>query len=311
MKSNSRRALQLILASVLLLMGCDVSTFILPEQIPTSNPNVVHLMVVQTAAAAATETAGFIPPILTSTLTPFPTQTPVNSPTVTPTFIFLLATSTSASSGAACDDAAIFVSDLTIPDNTVENPGQSFVKTWVLQNTGSCTWGGGYTLNFVSGTQMGGRNTSVGSSVAPGEQAQISVTMTAPTTAGEYTGAWRLNNASGESFGETVDVVIDVNANEYTQTPAYTATATPINSTAATVTSTNTSPAPTNTPPASTNTSPAPTNTPPASTNTSPAPTSTHPAPTNTPSVPTSTSPAPTNTHPAPTNTSPAPTNTP
>ena len=218
MKSNSRRALQIILASVLLLMGCDVSTFILPQQIPTSNPNVVHLMVVQTAAAAATETAGFIPPTLTSTLTPFPTQTPVNSPTVTPTFIFLLATSTSTSSGTACDDA-IFVSDLTIPDNTVENPGQSFVKTWVLQNTGSCTWGSGYTLNFVSGTRMGGTNTSVGSLVAPGEQAQISVTMTAPTTAGEYTGAWRLNNASGKSFGETVDVVIDVNANEYTQTP--------------------------------------------------------------------------------------------
>ena len=223
MKSNSRRALQIILASVLLLMGCDVSTFILPQQIPTSNPNVVHLMVVQTAAAAATETAGIIPPTLTSTLTPFPTQTPVNSPTVTPTYIFLLATSTSTSSGTACDDA-IFVSDLTIPDNTVENPGESFVKTWVLQNTGSCTWGSGYTLNFVSGTRMGGTNTSVGSLVAPGEQAQISVTMTALTTAGEYTGAWRLNNSSGKSFGETVDVAIDVNANEYTQTPTDTAT---------------------------------------------------------------------------------------
>ena len=210
-------------------------------------------MVVQTAAAAATETAAIILPTLTSTLTPFPSQTPVNSPTVTPTFIFLLATSTSASSGAACDDAT-FVSDLTIPDHTVENPGQSFVKTWVLQNTGSCTWGSGYTLNFVRGTQMGGRNTSVGSLVAPGEQAQISVTLTAPTTAGEYTGTWCLNNASGESFGETVDVVIDVNEDEYTQTPADTATATPIPPTTATVT-------PTNTPLASTNTSPAPTNT--------------------------------------------------
>ena len=295
MKSNSRRALQIILASVLLLMGCDVSTFMLPQQIPTQNPEVIHLMVVQTAAAAATETAGFILPTLTSTLTPFPTQTPVNSPTVTPTFIFLLATSTSASSGAACDNA-IFVSDLTIPDNTVENPGQSFVKTWVLQNTGSCTWGSGYTLNFVSGTQMGGRNTSVGSLVAPGEQAQISVTMTAPATAGEYTGAWRLNNASGKSFGETVDVAIDVTTNEYTQTPTYTATVTPITSTAAAVTSTNTSQAPTNTHPAPTNTHPAPTNTPPVSTNTPPAPTNTHPAPTNTSPAPTNTSPVPTNT---------------
>ena len=240
MKSNSRRALQIIIASVLLLMGCDVSTVMLPQQIPTSNPNVVHLMVVQTAAAAATETAGFIPPTLTSTLTPFPSQTPVNTPTITPTYIFLLATSTSTSSGTACDNA-IFVSDLTIPDHAVENPGESFVKTWVLQNTGSCTWGSGYTLNFVRGTQMGGTNTSVGSLVAPGEQAQISVTLTAPTTAGEYTGTWCLNNASGESFGETVDVAIDVNANEYTQTLTDTATATPtVLATALTFTPTNT-----------------------------------------------------------------------
>ena len=223
MKSNSRRALQIILASILFLMGCDVSTFALSQQIPTPNPDVVHLMVVQTAAAAAAETASFIPPTLTSTLTPFPTQTPVNTPTITPTYIFLLATSTSASSGTACDDAT-FVSDLTIPDHTIENPGEFFVKTWVLQNTGSCTWGSGYTLNFVRGTQMGGKNTNVGSLVAPGEQAQISVTMTAPTTAGEYTGSWRLNNAAGKSFGEMVDVLVDVNEDGYTQTPTSVAT---------------------------------------------------------------------------------------
>ncbi len=57
MKSNSRCALQIIIASFFLLMSCDVSTFMSPQQIPTPIPGVVHLMVVQTAAAAATETA--------------------------------------------------------------------------------------------------------------------------------------------------------------------------------------------------------------------------------------------------------------
>ena len=83
-----------------------------------------------------------------------------------------------------CDDA-IYVSDVTIPDGTVESPGQSFVKIWALQNAGSCTWNTGYTLNFVSGTQMGGTDTNIDGSVVPGELMQISITLTAPTTAGE------------------------------------------------------------------------------------------------------------------------------
>ena len=79
---------------------------------------------------------------------------------------------------------------------------------------------------------MGGTNASIGASVAPSQQADVSVTLTAPTTAGSYTGWWRLANDSGEVFGETVDVVITVGEDatatyELTDTPAYTATDTP------------------------------------------------------------------------------------
>jgi Ig-like domain from next to BRCA1 gene len=237
MKSNSRRALQITLASVFLLMSCDVATFMSPQQIPTLVPAAIDLIAAQTAAAAATETAALTPPTLMPTLTPFPTQTPVSTPTITPTFIFLLFTPTDTITPTVtiCDDA-IYVSDVTIKDGTVESPGQSFVKTWALQNTGSCTWNTGYTLNFVGGTQMGGTNTNIDGSVVPGELMQISVTLTAPTTAGKYTGKWRLNNDSGEFFGETVAVVINVDEN---------ATATP---TAIITAPTNTSPAPTSVP---------------------------------------------------------------
>ena len=167
----------------------------------------------QTATPMPTDTAS----ILT------PTDSGISTPTNLPTIVSSLPTSTS--SGTACD-GAIYVSDVTIPDHTTENPGQSFVKTWALQNTGSCTWDTGFTLTFVSGTQMGGTNTSVSGSVAPQQQTQISVTLTAPTTAGEYTGNWRLTNASGEAFGDTIDVVIAVNESE-TDTPIATATNTP------------------------------------------------------------------------------------
>ena len=72
MNLKPKRALPIFLASVLLLMSCDMSTFALSQQIPTPIPGAIKLMVIQTAAVAATETAALIPPTLTPTLTPFP-----------------------------------------------------------------------------------------------------------------------------------------------------------------------------------------------------------------------------------------------
>src|SRR5688572_2187376 len=48
----------------------------------------------------------------------------------------------------SCRDNAIFVEDVSIPDNTRLEAGEKFTKTWKLQNTGSCTWTG-YTIAFV------------------------------------------------------------------------------------------------------------------------------------------------------------------
>jgi len=85
--------------------------------------------------------------------------------------------------GPICDNS-IYISDVTIPDYTTVAAGQTFVKTWMLQNTGTCAWNTNFILDYVGGSQMGGTNTNVGSSVAPGQQADLSVTLTAPTAAG-------------------------------------------------------------------------------------------------------------------------------
>ncbi len=34
--------------------------------------------------------------------------------------------------------------DVTIPDGAPVTPGQEFVKTWKIKNTGICTWDEGY-----------------------------------------------------------------------------------------------------------------------------------------------------------------------
>ena len=114
-------------------------------------------------------------------------------------------------------DNATFVSK-TVSDNTQMSPGQSFAVTFRMRNSGTTTWttgASGYTLNFVSGSQMGAPSyVTLSSSVSPGNEVNISVTMTAPTTPGTYTGYWRMNNPSSVFFGDQVSVQIVVSVTD-------------------------------------------------------------------------------------------------
>ena len=99
-------------------------------------------------------------------------------------------------------DAIKFVKDVTIEDGTSMKPGETFTKTWRLKNEGSCTWTTSYAVVFDGGDSMGGpASQSLSKSVAPGEEIDISVNLTAPTTPKTYRGNWKLRNASGVIFG--------------------------------------------------------------------------------------------------------------
>jgi hypothetical protein len=101
----------------------------------------------------------------------------------------------------ACN-AAQFVADVTIPDGTYEDPGEVFVKTWRLKNVGTCTWTTAYGVVFDSGEQMSGPDLAMlPRYVSPGQSVDISVTLTAPTTAGIFRGYWKLKSSSGQLFG--------------------------------------------------------------------------------------------------------------
>ncbi|MCB8962944.1 MAG: hypothetical protein H6651_21715 [Ardenticatenales bacterium] len=101
-----------------------------------------------------------------------------------------------------CTNAASFVSDVTIPDNTVIAPGATFAKTWRLANTGDCTWGLGYSLVFADGDQMGAPDeVSMTQSVPPGESVDLTVNFTAPVTPGTYRSDWLLADPLGNTFG--------------------------------------------------------------------------------------------------------------
>jgi ABC-type amino acid transport substrate-binding protein len=109
-------------------------------------------------------------------------------------------------------DSMSFVADVTIPDGTYMNPGQSFTKTWRIRNTGSCTWNSSYRFVFVQGNSMGGQPQSINGTVAPNQNYDMSVSMQAPTTPGSYAGWWQMVNPQGTPFGTRVWVQIVVPA---------------------------------------------------------------------------------------------------
>lgn len=103
---------------------------------------------------------------------------------------------------AATCDWAQFVFDVTVPDGTTYTPGTTFQKTWRLKNIGTCTWSTSYALVFSSGEQMGApAAVNFPHNVAPGGTVDLSVTMTAPSSAGHYFSYWKLRNAGGAIFG--------------------------------------------------------------------------------------------------------------
>ncbi|HEX6033894.1 MAG TPA: NBR1-Ig-like domain-containing protein [Anaerolineales bacterium] len=97
----------------------------------------------------------------------------------------------------SCRDSAIFVEDVTVPDNTRIEAGEKFTKTWKLQNTGSCTWTD-YTIAFVSGDQMDAPDEVPVPETEVSSTVEVSIDLVAPTEDGAYTGNFELRNAEGK-----------------------------------------------------------------------------------------------------------------
>jgi len=198
MKLKSKRALQIFLASAVILISCDVSTFIGTSQVPTAIPGAIDLIVAQTAAAAATETAAYLPPTFTPTFTPFPTQTPPNTPTITPTFVFYLVSPTPSAISGSLNCRVIS----QIPQDGVNfHTKQAFTLIWQLANTGIGDWPqNGVSLKFTDGDQLSTQTTvNLPKTVASGDSVTLAIDMTAPNKAGKYTSYWALT-AGNDKF---------------------------------------------------------------------------------------------------------------
>jgi hypothetical protein len=193
-----------VLISVIALTACGGTP---PETAtPTADLNFIRTQAVQTFSADLTQTAILAP---TNTATATATVAPTFPPLATTTGGTPLATQSTGGTNASCYGMT-YVSDVTIPDNTPVNPGQTFTKTWKIQNSGTCAWDAGFKFAFSSGNAMGGATYTFPSAVAAGAVVDVSVSMTAPSTAGKAQGNWHMTTASGTPFGNEVYVLVNV-----------------------------------------------------------------------------------------------------
>ncbi len=141
----------------------------------------------------AAVTAG--PEFVTSTLPP--TKQGYVPPTLTLTPEVIISPTPAVTAPPNCTDGAVLLRDVTIQDNTQVRAGETFTKTWELQNVGTCPWVN-YALVFTAGDQMKAPDSAPIATTLKDEKVEVSVELTAPTANGTYTGYFSLHNTKDQ-----------------------------------------------------------------------------------------------------------------
>jgi hypothetical protein len=197
-----------IFTAALILSACAPATPIVPTpDVLAIRTSAAYTVVAEFTLTAAAFTPTPQPPTVAPTIAPPPTETATVVFATDPTQIAL------GTPGQLCDNFSFDQKtvDVTIPDGTPLTPGQDFVKTWKIKNSGNCPWGAGYELIYAGyADKMSGTPAPLGTLVAVGQEIDVSVNFKAPTKVGEYTSAWQMANAKNIPFGKAVFVKIVV-----------------------------------------------------------------------------------------------------
>lgn len=220
----------------LALSACSGGGATQPPASTATEPEAATALVSMTEAPVTTDAATTAPAPTLITDTP---GTPA-SPTVDPSI---------PTNPPDCTNSALFVTDVTVPDNTNMVGGAKFTKTWRISNNGTCVWGPTYTLTHYSDGTLGFLNPIPLALTYPGQTLDISVDLTAPNTTGTHRGNFVIENPQGLIMKIADDSRLWVIINVTSVSAATVAvSATPIGITpspAGTVTPTPTGPTPT------------------------------------------------------------------
>ena len=192
---------------VMLVVACGPSTA--PE--PTPDVAAVRTSAASTVVSEFTLTAAvFTPTPFIPTETPLPPATAIVDTATATNAPVAQVTNALGTTVALCDSLS-YVEDVTIPDGSILSPGEDFIKTWRVKNTGSCPWGDGYQLVYANySNKMSGQFQPLTQVVQPGDEVEVSVQFKAPDAAGEYLSAWQMRNPAGVTFEDIIFVKIVV-----------------------------------------------------------------------------------------------------
>jgi hypothetical protein len=109
-----------------------------------------------------------------------------------------------------CTDNLTLLEDVTIPDNTIVEPGSTLDKQWRVQNAGSCNWNSSYRLRFLGGSLLGANEEQALYPARAGTEAVLRILFTAPTAPGQYVSLWQAYDQYGTAFGEIFQMTIIV-----------------------------------------------------------------------------------------------------
>ena len=189
-----------------------------------------NLLVISLFLVLMTSACGAQAPV--ETITPTSTETRVATFAATAETPSVQASATSTpetpipTNSPDCTNSAVFVADVTIPDNSSIPAGTTFTKTWRVRNTGSCIWGPDYTLTHYSEEGMLAPASVPLSITFPDQTMDLSIELTASRAEGNHRGYFVIKNPAGLIMKIDNDsrlwVVINV-----TGTAASDATATP------------------------------------------------------------------------------------
>jgi hypothetical protein len=151
--------------------------------------------------APASFRAPTVPPEATAPALFAPTFTPtIFSPPVRPT------------PTQVCTNLLLFLEDVTIPDGTLTQSGESLDKRWRVRNNGTCNWDENYRLKKVDGPELGAPPEIALYPARSGAETEIQIRFTAPAEPGTYRSAWQAHDPQGISFGDPFYIEIVVEA---------------------------------------------------------------------------------------------------
>ncbi|MCB0101434.1 MAG: hypothetical protein H6635_12505 [Anaerolineales bacterium] len=205
-----RRTKVLLLATALILtLACVPTLGSTPAPLPTFDPNAPLTAIVETANAAATQTAVSIPP----TETPIPaTKTPFPTATATMTFIIIPPTSIVpptliplGNSNKQYDCQLLG----TEPKRALQ-PNEAFTAKWIVANIGLANWDG----NSLDYSYKEGEKVHINPAydfpvdVAPGVVVELKAEMLAPETLGNFVTIWHINYGKSSFCDMTLNFTV-------------------------------------------------------------------------------------------------------